>query len=66
MKIIIYALTGKSKEESTSKDIDKACDFLEKIMYFVDEKLNLEWVDCKGMANGTMAVFESNTKEKRK
>ena len=66
MKIIIYAMTNKSKEESTSKDIDEACVFLEKIMYFVDEKLNLEWVDCKGWADGTMVMFESNTKEKRK
>ena len=65
MKIIIYAMTNKSKEESTSKDIDEACVFLEKIMYFGDEKLKPEWIDCKGMANGTMVSFESNTKEKK-
>jgi len=64
MKIIIYAMTGKSKEKSSPKDIDRACEFLEKIMYFVDEKLNFEWTDVKGMANGTMAVFESNVKTK--
>lgn len=35
-------------------------------MYFVDEKLNLEWTDVKGMAKGTMAVFESYVKEKKR
>ena len=60
MKIIIYAMTGKSKEESTSKDVDKACDFLERITYFVDENFKkFKWTGLKCMCDSTRITLEN-------
>ena len=57
MKVTINVQTGKGKK-STTKDIDKSVDLIEKISEFVELKLKGKMKEVKCYRDGTSAVFE--------
>ena len=57
MKIIINVQTGKGKK-STTKDVNKSVDIIEKISEFVELKLKGRMKETRGYRDGTSAVFE--------
>ena len=57
MKIIINVQTGKGNK-STTKEINKTVDIIEKISEFVELKLKGKMKETKCYRDGTSAVFE--------
>ena len=57
MKIIINVQTGKGKK-STTKDVNKSVDIIEKISEFVELKLKGKMKEARCYRDGTSAVFE--------
>ncbi len=57
MKIIINVQTGRGKK-STTKEINKTVDIIEKISEFVESKLKGKMKEVKRYRDGTSAVFE--------
>ena len=57
MKIIINVQTGKGSK-STTKDVNKSVDIIEKISEFVELKFKAKMKEAKCYRDGTSAVFE--------
>ena len=57
MKIIVNVKSEKGNK-STTKDIDKSVDIIEKISEFVELKLKGRMKEVKCYSDGTSAVFE--------
>ena len=57
MKIIVTVKTGKVNK-STTKDVNKSVDIIEKISEFVELKLKGKMKETKCYSDGTSAVFE--------
>ena len=57
MKIIVNVKSEKGNK-STTKDIDKSVDIIEKISEFVELKLKGRMKEVKCYRDGTSAVFE--------
>ena len=57
MKIIVTVKSEKGNK-STTKDVDKSVDLIEKISEFVELKLKEKMKEVKCYRDGTSAVFE--------
>ena len=57
MKITINVQTGKGNK-STTKDVDKSVDIIEKISEYMELKLKAKMKETKCYRDGTSAVFE--------
>ena len=57
MKIIVTVKTGKVNK-STTKDVNKSVDIIEKISEFVELKLKGKMKEARCYRDGTSAVFE--------
>ena len=57
MKVTINVQTGKGNK-STTRDVDKSVDIIEKISEFVELKLKGKMKETRGYRDGTSAVFE--------
>ena len=57
MKVTINVQTGKGNK-STTKEINKSVDIIEKISEFVELKLKAKMKETRGYRDGTSAVFE--------
>lgn len=57
MKVTINVQTGKGNK-STTKEINKSVDIIEKISEFIELKLNGRMKETKCCRDGTSAVFE--------
>ena len=57
MKVTINVQTGKGNK-STTKEINKTVDIIEKISEFVELKLKAKMKEARCYGDGTSAVFE--------
>ena len=60
MKVTINVQTGKGNK-STTKDVDKSVDIIEKISEFIELKLKGRMKEVKCYRDGTGAVFVRQT-----